>query len=443
MRLLLALLALAALAACKYVDVNVMLQLDLVSDSGAISNYDHLKWQFQTLKAGGVDGVMMDVWWGLTEPQEKQYNFSAYTTIVELAQSIGLKVQLVTSFHRCGGNVGDNCNIPLPGWLLNLQGSYSSAWYTDQWGHRDFEYINLAVDEQKIFNGRSPVDMYADWFAALAAAMKTYLTNGTINEIQVGLGPCGELRYPSYQLDRWSFPGVGAFQCWDNQSLTDLRDAACAAGNCGWASPPTDAGGYSSKPSDTSFFSNGWNSDYGKFFLEWYSGRLIHHADVVLAKAAAVFAPYKNHGVNIAAKVAGIHWWFLSQAHSAELTAGYYNTYFRDGYTPIASTFKAHGGKLDFTCLEMRDAEQSAAAQCGPEELVAEVFYDVSKLGATVSGENALERYDWTAYSTIMNACKQDGKVCDAFTYLRLSDNLLSGNNFNTFKSFVAQMHNL
>jgi hypothetical protein len=27
----------------------------------------------------------------------------------------------------------------------------------------------------------------------------------------VGLGPAGELRYPSYQLKLWKFPGVGEY----------------------------------------------------------------------------------------------------------------------------------------------------------------------------------------------------------------------------------------
>lgn len=38
-----------------------------------------------------------------------------------------------------------------------------------------------------------------------------------IKEIQVGMGPAGELRYPSYpeQNGTWRFPGIGAFQCFD------------------------------------------------------------------------------------------------------------------------------------------------------------------------------------------------------------------------------------
>lgn len=40
---------------------------------------------------------------------------------------------------------------------------------------------------------------------------------GMIQEIQVGMGPAGELRYPSYpeQNGTWKFPGIGAFQCYD------------------------------------------------------------------------------------------------------------------------------------------------------------------------------------------------------------------------------------
>lgn len=35
--------------------------------------------------------------------------------------------------------------------------------------------------------------------------------------------------------------------------------------------------------------------------------------------------------VKLGAKLAGVHWWFKSRAHAAELTAGYYNTRDCDG----------------------------------------------------------------------------------------------------------------
>lgn len=72
-------------------------------------------------------------------------------------------------------------------------------------------------------------------------------------------------------------------------------------------------------------------------------------------------------------KVSGIHWWFNYHCHAAELTAGYYNLYARDGYRPIARMLTRHNAILNFTCLEMRDSEQPAAAYSGPQALVRQV----------------------------------------------------------------------
>lgn len=43
--------------------------------------------------------------------------------------------------------------------------------------------------------------------------MEEFLEDGTITEIEVGMGPCGELRYPSYpETQGWKYPGTGEFQ---------------------------------------------------------------------------------------------------------------------------------------------------------------------------------------------------------------------------------------
>ena len=50
-----------------------------------------------------------------------------------------------------------------------------------------------------------------------------------------------------------------------------------------------DCGDYNSPAWDTAFFvSSGgsWNTDYGHFFLSWYSGLLLQHAGRVLAAAS-------------------------------------------------------------------------------------------------------------------------------------------------------------
>ena len=43
--------------------------------------------------------------------------------------------------------------------------------------------------------------------------MDEFFTDGTVTEVEVGLGACGELRYPSYPETRgWKYPGIGEFQ---------------------------------------------------------------------------------------------------------------------------------------------------------------------------------------------------------------------------------------
>ncbi|GKE39657.1 beta-amylase 3, chloroplastic, partial [Tanacetum coccineum] len=58
----------------------------------------------------GVEGVMVDVWWGLVEKDgPMKYNWDGYVELVHMVQKHGLKLQAVMSFHQCGGNVGDSC----------------------------------------------------------------------------------------------------------------------------------------------------------------------------------------------------------------------------------------------------------------------------------------------------------------------------------------------
>ena len=53
-------------------------------------------------------------------------------------------------------------------------------------------------------------------------------------QVEIGLGPSGEMRYPAYPSNRWTFCGVGAFQCYDSFALESLKTAAIAAGQPDW-----------------------------------------------------------------------------------------------------------------------------------------------------------------------------------------------------------------
>ncbi len=157
---------------------------------------------------------------------------------------------------------------------------------------------------------------------------------------QVGCGPCGELRYPSYPLaprehypSGWRWPGIGELQCYDAGML------ARAATYLARAAPPAGVGEYNDAPDDTRFWaapgrSGGclpswkrlwrrgrragaaggaggkerFDSDSGARFLEWYSGTLVAHGGDVMRAARRVFGgdmrlackvPTGRHGARV------------------------------------------------------------------------------------------------------------------------------------------------
>ncbi|KAF2285574.1 hypothetical protein GH714_005598 [Hevea brasiliensis] len=433
----------------KGVPVYVMMPLDSVTMSNSVNRRKAMNASLQALKSAGVEGIMMDVWWGLVERDAPGvYNWGGYTELLEMAKRHGLKVQAVMSFHQCGGNVGDSCTIPLPKWVVEEIDQDPNLAYTDQWGRRNYEYISLGCDTIPVLKGRTPVQCYSDFMRAFRDNFKNLLGD-TVVEIQVGMGPAGELRYPSYpeQNGTWKFPGIGAFQCYDKYMLSSLKAEAEKVGKPEWGSTGTDAGHYNNWPEDTQFFrkeNGGWTSPYGEFFLNWYSQMLLDHGERIVSSAKTIF---ESTGVKISVKVAGIHWHYGTRSHAPELTAGYYNTRFRDGYIPIAQMLGRHGAIFNFTCIEMRDHEQPQDALCAPEKLVRQVALATQKTQVPLAGENALPRYDEYAHEQIslsaslnIDGNSGDREMC-AFTYLRMNPHLFQDDNWRRFVALVKKMN--
>ena len=400
----------------------MMLPLDTVSRDGQLQRPDELAERMSRLRRVGVEGVMVDVWWGIVERDGPlRYDWKAYLDLARLASRIGLRLHAVLSFHSCGANRDDDYHVPLPRWVTDaVARDPDGLLFADRAGTKSDEYLSLWADESPMMimdqhgsssgSGmdhaapRTPLECYRDFMVSFKEAFEQCL-GSVVTEVLVGCGPCGELRYPAYAASRgWQFPGVGEFQCYDRRALESLRAAAINAGRPEWgAAGPHDAGSYNSHPDDTGFFANGkgrvrlqhakseaavltnhrwsgtdspggsmdnvnafggtgnasgdsvrpassafprgarslddlreiggehpgaprpngrWDSDYGRFFLGWYSGELVAHGDRVMGAAATVF---NGTGARLALKCAGIHWWYRTRSHAAELTTGYYN----------------------------------------------------------------------------------------------------------------------
>ncbi|XP_059598971.1 beta-amylase 7 isoform X1 [Vitis vinifera] len=434
-------------AGTPYIPVYVMLPLGVISMKCELVDPDGLLKQLRILKSVNVDGVMVDCWWGIVEahaPQE--YNWNGYKRLFQIVRELKLKLQVVLSFHECGGNVGDDVCIPLPHWVAEIGRSNPDIFFTDREGRRNPECLSWGIDKERNLRGRTAVEVYFDFMRSFRVEFDDFFEDGIISMIEVGLGPCGELRYPSYPVKHgWRYPGIGEFQCYDQYLLKNLRKAAEARGHAFWARGPDNVGSYNSQPHETGFFCDGGDYDgyYARFFLNWYSQVLVDHGDRVLSLAKLAF-----EGTSIAAKLAGVHWWYKTTSHAAELMAGFYNPCNRDGYAAVMAMLKKHGAALNFTCAELHMLnrhEDFPEAMADPEGLAWQVLNAAWDVCIPVVSENALLTHDRESYNKILENAKPlndpDGRHFSSFTYLRLSPLLMERHNFLEFERFVKRMH--
>lgn len=93
----------------------VTLPIDAVSPAGEVRRRKAMSQSFRALAAAGVEGVVIEVWWGFVERDEPcSYNWKGYLEIVALARRYGLKVRAVFSFNQNGIGPDD------PHWLVSL-----------------------------------------------------------------------------------------------------------------------------------------------------------------------------------------------------------------------------------------------------------------------------------------------------------------------------------
>ncbi|XP_056160387.1 beta-amylase 7 isoform X2 [Syzygium oleosum] len=422
-------------------------QLGVINVKSELVDPDGLLKQLRILKSLNVDGVTVDCWWGVVEahaPQE--YNWNGYRRLFQMVHELQFKLQVVMSFHECGGNVGDDVCIPLPHWVAEIGRSNPDIFFTDREGRRNPECLSWGIDKERVLRGRTAIEVYFDYMRSFRAEFNEYFEDGLISMIGVGLGPCGELRYPSNPVKNgWRYPGIGEFQCYDQYLLKNLRKAAEARGQDFWARGPENAGSYNAQPQETGFFCDGGDYDgyFGRFFLKWYSQVLIDHGDRVLALAKLAF-----DGTCIAAKLSGLYWWYRTASHAAELTAGFYNPSNRDGYAAIAAMLKKHGAALNFTYAQLHVLDQQenfSSALADPDGLAWQVLNAAWDYGIPITSENFLPCHNRVAYNKMLDGAKllndPDGRHFLSFTYLRLNSILMERQNLLEFERFVKRMH--
>lgn len=416
--------------------------------------------QLAEAKKLGVDSVSTDVWWGMVEPQKGKFDFSYFDKLSDHIIKSGLRWNPILSFHECGGNVGDTVNVPLPSWVWAdiasklPGGTPDSVKYKSEQGNTSKETISLWADELAMDHYKSVMTNFQDHFASKRAR---------IGEVNISLGPAGELRYPSYNShdSNTGYPTRGGLQAYSDLAISSFRDyvkekyGGHEALGKAWGIKDLDDS-HILPPSDaTGFYQRGdhFNTQYGRDFFDWYNQSLIDHGQRIMTLASDVFARPDSAfaGVDLGAKVPGVHWRAGERQgdtvtlgdRQAELSAGLIRTsrgdWDRDadgrGYRPLLTMFRQIQPTLKgsdtiivpaFTAIEMRDGDNGPAIRALPHTLATWFGQEAERQGLWLKGENALngnlsDAEAWNRMGSLLDLPKQDGYY-HGVTFLRMGD---------------------
>lgn len=463
--------------------ITVMAPLLVGDPRNMHSEWSQREWaefdrQLIEAKKLGIDGVSTDVWWGLVEPTKGKFEWAYYDKLAEHITKAGLKWVPILSFHQCGGNVGDNVNQPIPEWTWGDIKSKTPTKHDNagmsksEQGNYSKEYIEVHADDVAIHYYESVMREFQKHYKDRAHQ---------IGEINISLGPAGELRYPSYNSHdkNTGYPTRGAFQAYSENAKESFRDFAIKkyGGLDGlrkaWGleslqrndiNPPSDAEGFLQR-------GDHFKLQYGRDFIDWYNQSLIDHGARVMSKALEVFgdrnAPFS--GIDLGAKVPGVHWragekfgdYVQLGDRLAEITAGLIRTSRSDwnsdadgrGYRPILAMFReinpytGEGSRVvpSFTCLEIPDGDNGAAIRALPQSLAKWVGQEAHRQGLWLRAENALagnlgSNHSWDLMKSHLDLPSNDGAY-HGVTLLRIGDVVNNGIARNRVAEIMNEMN--
>ncbi|KAG6431147.1 hypothetical protein SASPL_109222 [Salvia splendens] len=415
----------------------VGLPLDTVSSCNSINHARAIAAGLKALKLLGVDGVELPVWWGVAEKEGRgNYTWSSYLAIVEMVKSLDLELHVSLCFHAY-----EDPKLPLPEWVSRIGKLNPSIYFTDKSGQQYKDCLSLGVDDVPVLDGKTPLEVYKEFLESFKSSFLPFM-GSTITGLTIGLGPDGELRYPSQRATSTSLIGAGEFQCYDVNMLSQLKQHAEAHGNPLWGlGGPHDAPGYNESPMAGGFFAeNGgaWENQYGNFFLSWYSSQLLSHGDRVLSLAASTF---RDVPVALSGKTPLMHRWSKVRSHPSELTAGFYNTASRDGYVAVAEMFSRNSCQMILPGFDLTDDQQPDESWSSPETLLEAMQTSCRKHKTVVSGQNAVVCGAPRSFEQISKNLMGENAVAKLFTYQRMGADFFSPEHFRRFTQFVRSLN--
>ena len=396
--------------------------------------------EVRTLRRMGVTAISTDLWWGLIEGRQAgQFDWSYYDRVVALLAQHDMQWVPILSFHQAGGNVNDDFMQTIPLWLWGKLleshpelGSVRDLQYVSETGDASMEYVSLWADAYVMPYYRSFISAFRDHYAARASM---------IAEINISLGPAGELRYPSYNSHDWgNYPNRGTLQCYSPLAEQDWRRyltsrfASIQALNYAFGTRHSQFEAISMPIADHLFENKEYvYSAWAREFLSWYHGALVAHGRRIVEMSVGLFDDAVWRSIPIGIKVPGIHW-EISDPQAprvAEITAGLIKPHPTLGphnqreYVQLLDQLvpSEHRSRivLHFTCLEMINKDYEGYSRAA--DLVGWFADAAHELGIALMGENALagELYGEQGWKQIASALHRTPGF-GGITFLRMQN---------------------
>jgi hypothetical protein len=433
-------------------------------------DYKVFEQQLKEVAAIGVNAVSVDVWWGLVEGGiDNHFEWDYYYGLFDLIKKHGLKIVPILSFHQCGGNVNDNYSVLIPRWIWPTlaqkhQLHESDLAFVSEEGFDPSKFMagenySLAEREtQKIskeyiagWADEYVMPQYEEFIIAFTEAFADYSED--IWEINISLGPSGELRYPAYNAhDSGGYPNRGRFQSYSRLAIKDFQSAMKAKYgsindlNQAWDSRYLNFNQVLPPTSGDDFFEKGtYVKPYGIDYTTWYNQSLTDHGNRILKLADSVFSSSSLKKAKLGFKMPGIHWQIANPEapRSSEITSGLISSKeamdycAHDGYKSslldIIPDGQAERFAFHFTCLEKANnySCNGKFLDMGEEgsystarDLVFGVADAVKATGMNLElyGENALQGFGGDPYSWERIETALDHAGYKGLTILRIDE---------------------
>jgi len=403
-------------------------------------NWVQFEEQLRELRSTGVTAISTDIWWGLVEGDKPgKFDWSYYDRVVALLKRLGLQWVPILSFHQAGGNVNDDFMQAIPLWLWgrlleshDQLNSVQDLQYVSETGDASMEYVSLWADE-----------FVMPYYQRFMEAFKQHYINkaSLMDEINVSLGPAGELRYPSYNAHDWgNYPNRGTLQCYSRLAKQDwlaylkakFHSISTLNASFGFtwenfeqAEIPDANWLFSHKR----YIHNAWARE----FLSWYHQALVAHGRRIFESALAVFEDEAFGQVPIGIKIPGIHWVVSDPElpRAAEITAGLIavhptlNSSNQQEYLGLLRGLLPEGKQsraaIHFTCLEMINKDYEGYSRAA--DLVDWMADAADECQVALMGENALagELYGEQGWRQMARALNRSPGY-DGLTLLRMQN---------------------